>query len=409
MRIFSRISLLLTTLALPIAVLAAPANVRDITAEKVGDKVQVTWTHVPGDIAQYRIFYSHASIMQNNGLYDDFESVDGSMNEHLLQNIPSSAKLFVSILAVDAMGKESPYFVEEAEVTLGTSGGTSTPGLSLEESSESELSLPALVAERELRLLSAEAMSMTGVLLRFNYPVIIPAEQAAEAIVIETASGSKLALVRYVIQGNTLMVHTQPQESAVVYRVRVQSAVTGKDDKGASVPLASDQAPMLFTSMAESAGSSSSAMTTPNRPDVVQLNLRGEPISGKYIVEANWQAPAGEQIAGFEVMQTTDNGQTYSASITLDPTVTSVRIPNVPAGSFGLLIRVQYADGVISQGVLENIALPGGNVQGSVTNTPKPGRSTDLANSGPELWLAISSMGGLAGAYYLRKKRAVRA
>lgn len=402
MRLFSRLSLLVATIALPIAVLAAPANVRGITAEMVGENVLVTWDQVPGDIAQYRVFYSHESIMQNNGLYDDFETVDGSVNSHLLQNIPQSNKLFVSILAVDSTGKESPYFVEETEVSL-EEDDFSTSQPSLEESSEPPLSLPALVAERELRLLNAEALSTTGVLLRFTYPVVIPAEQAADAIVIETASGTKLNIVRYVMQGNTVIVHTQAQESDTVYRVRVQNSVTGKDEKDLSVPLADDQTPMLFTSMAD--------VTPPvsNRADVTQLKLRGEPSGNAYIVEASWQAPAGQQFTGFDVMQTTDNGSTYSASIALAPSMLGARIPHVPAGNFGLLVRVRYTDGTLSQGMLQNIQLPGGDMQGSVTNTPEPGRSTDLTNSGPELWLAVSGIGALVGSYFLRKRRTVTA
>lgn len=399
MNLFVRLALGFVGAAVPVLAMAAPPNVTGITAVNEGGRVRVTWNQVQGDIRSYRIFYSHASILGNGGLYDDFESVDGTVNTHLLQTVPPVDELFVSILAVDGTGAESPYFLEEARVTLNGNGPTSA-------ASSAAQSQPVQGGDM-LRLMSAQAVSATGVLLTFSHPVSIPQAQAAQAIMIDAGSGRMLQMRRYVLEGNTVLVHTVAQERGTAYRVTVASYVTGKAGTQA-LALAADQTPVLFTGHASGVapmpGQQPSGQTV---SDVTNLRLRAQPENGAYTVEATWQTPAGT-IAGYSVSQTTDGGRTYSAARMVDKSATAVKVPGVPAGQFGILVKVVAPDGTQSRGIAQIINLPalqgGSQFPGTVTPMPNQG-STPLPSSGPALWLAVSGAGSLVGAWQLRRTR----
>lgn len=401
MNLFVRLALGFVGAAVPVLAMAAPPNVTGITAVNDGGRVRVTWSQVQGDIRAYRIFYSHASILGNGGLYDDFESVDGTVNTHVLQNLPPVDELFVSILAVDGTGEESPYFLEEARVVLNGNGQTSAPASSAAQPQ------PAQGGDM-LRLLNAQAVSATGVLLTFSHPVSIPQAQAAQAIMIDAGSGRTLQMRRYVIEGTTVLVHTVAQERGTAYRVTVSSVVMGKNGTQ-TLALAADQTPVLFTGHASGVAPTSGQQPPVNQAvaDVTNLRLRAQPENGAYAVEATWQAPAG-MIAGYSVSQTTDGGRTYSASRMVDKSATAVKVPGVPAGQFGILVKVVAADGTQSRGIAQIINLPalqgGGQLPGTVTPMPGNGQ-TPLPSSGPALWLAVSGAGGLIGAWQLRRAR----
>src|SRR3989344_1316896 len=208
MKLFSRILLTLVAASLPLnASAAVPESVRGIEAEMVDGVVSVQWDGVP-NATSYRIFYSHTSILDNDGLYDDFETVSGTTS-HVLQNITPSADLYISVLAVNGVGEESPYFVEEAHVALGDTfmqPQTSSAASSMAATTEPYGQNDVIVEDGMtfLRLLSAESISSTGVLLTFSHPVVVAPEQATLAFGILTSSGSPLALQRLVLQGTTV-------------------------------------------------------------------------------------------------------------------------------------------------------------------------------------------------------------
>lgn len=379
--------------AVPVLAMAAPQNVSGITAVNESGKVRVTWTQLSDpDITSYRIFYSHTSILQNGGLYDDFESTDGSVNNHLIQSIPPVDELYVSVLAVNSKGEESPYFFEEAHVMLTDNAGQTD----------------------EFRLLNAEAISATGVTLHFSHPVSIPQDRALEAIMIENGSGVKLPMRRYVIEGSTVTVHTAVQERSVVYRIALGQVITGKGANNATIMLSADQTPILFmghiSGVAPTSGTVNPTPTTPGVVmDVTQLRLSAQPDSATtYAVEATWQAPAGVQVAGYSVSQSIDGGRTFSTPQMIAHTAGTVKIPGVPPGTYGVLVKVLSTDNNVSRGIMQVINLPGTpatNTQGNVTQQPKPTGSTSLPSSGPALWLVVAGLGALTGAWNLRARR----
>ncbi len=122
-----------------------------------------------------------------------------------------------------------------------------------------------------------------------------------------------------------------------------------------------------------------------------------------YRVEATWQ-PAGGEVSGYSVEQTSDGGQTFGASKTVKPDQRDLIVSGVPAGTFGVRIKTVFSDGTVSKGITQTIQLPkigGSTVNGSVTG----GGSKALPNSGPALWLAIAATGAAAGFLQTRRKK----
>ncbi len=415
-----RLSLGFLGLIMPVLALAAPGNVMGIRAQMTAEGVQVSWTPPAGDVASYRVYYSAQSILNNSGLYDDFETVDGASLSHILRNIPAVSDLYISVLAVDSRGGESPYFVEEAHVVIAPSAASSSvmqmPVTSSQQAQMSSMPMSAMTAsssgmmqEDVLRLLSADAVSATGVLLKFSLPVSVSADQAVDAIVLETGSGVRLAMKRFVVQGNDILVHTAVQERGVVYRVNIGMGVTANGSKGQRLSISPNDVPLLFmghvTGKTPSSAQSSTTTSPIVRSEVTMLRLRAQPEEKAYRVDVTWQAPAGSPVTAYSVAQTTDGGKTFSAAQTISKDATALTIRNVPGGTFGVMIRTVYADGSASRGVTQTINLPktGGN-QGSVT-----GGSTTLPNSGPALWVALLGVASAAGYRQVRRAQLKRA
>ncbi len=408
MKTLTRLGLGLATIALPLAVMAAaPSGVRGITATNEGGNVRVMWQQGGSDVASYRIYYSHQSILQNGGQYDDFEAVDGSVNAHLLQNVPPVRELFVSVLAVNNLGEES-LFMEEMRVTLDGAPATSA--------ATSSVARPSSVAARgELRLLEVVAMSATGVMLRFSHPVAVPQERAMEAVMIDAGSGQTLQITRLVIVDNTITLHTAVQERGKTYIARVSSVITGRDQNGQMVQLSADQSPMLFAGhMMGSEPTVSQPGTPAGSFDVSNLRIRAqEQSNGRFTVEVSWQPPS-TPIGGYVVSQSFNNGATYGEPSTISPQTLGTRITDVPAGDFGILVKVLSPNGALSQGISQVIKLTPAQassqppVQGSVTPLPTGG-STNLPNSGPALWLSIFAALSLAGYQTHRRLQKIHA
>lgn len=406
MQILRRLSLGVAALSIPIAAYAMTPVVTGIHATNTNGQVQVTWSQAAGDIASYRIYYGSRSILKNSGIYDDFEMVDGSVNSHTLLNIPpTQSNVYVSVLAVDSGGQESPYFAEEAHVTLNVVAASSAAISSAQtvssissSSSSSFSSSPSSSTSEVLRLLSAEAISNTGVLLRFSHQVTIPQPIAAVAIIIKYGSGERLVMQRYVIEGNDVIVHTQMQRPGTVYSVQLSPAVTSRTADGRVIPLDREQAPMFFTGFAGDAMQHSSSMSA-KADDVRNLRIAASATANGYDVEASWQAPSADGIAGYRIAQTTDKGRTYTGVQIVQPGTLAVRIKGVPAGSFGVLVQTLYSDGRSSQGVAQYIDLQDG-LQGSVR-----GHTPGLPDSGPAATVAIMAVSGMCGAWHVRRKR----
>jgi hypothetical protein len=425
MNLSTRLVVGLLSLCVPFAVAAAaPGNVTGIKASLQGGKVLVTWTPVTDQhIASYRVFFGHQSILSSNGSDDDYDTVDGSVNSYAIVNTPNAAMVYVSVLATNDQGEESPYFAEEASVKLNGNGqqassaimntaqSSSVTAMTMTQSSAT-MTLPT-TTNSILQLLAVRALSATGVELTFSASVAVDPSIAVHAFDIRSGSGKELPLTRLSIQGNTVRIDTVPQERGVVYAVILGAGITGTDAvTGGTMVLDPAQAPMLFTGhpngiapvtdMASSSPSSSSSSAPtaalPSDADVQNLALRAQPEGkGFYTMQATWLAPNDATLIGFQVTQTTDRGMTYSQPNNLPATTNSVSIPHVPAGNYGLMVRAVYDDGTMSPGVLRTVELAGAPTSpltGSVTGKPT---LTHLPQSGPGAWMLVLIMGSALG------------
>ncbi|MDD5055486.1 MAG: hypothetical protein PHZ00_04435 [Candidatus Peribacteraceae bacterium] len=157
---------------------APPANVKNVQGFIVDGTLRVTWDPPadPSNVASYRIYYSHQSILGNSGDYDDFEQTNDAADSYAFDSLPlSSPVIFIGVLAVSKEGVESEGFEVEASVPipadlarpaepeniLPSSSSSSAP----ESSSSSSPSSPSLSPPQ---ILTAEAESETGVLLTFD-------------------------------------------------------------------------------------------------------------------------------------------------------------------------------------------------------------------------------------------------
>lgn len=403
LRFSLRLAALSAALLIPAAATAQMAGVRGITATLVDGKATVRWQAATGDVAQYRVYHSHASILQNGGKYDDFETAPGTATEYTFSSNPPVPTLYLSVLAVDRQGNESPYFLEEVALNLSQGGSPQAPS-----------PMPASTGAQgaTLRLLTVRAISATGVTLNFSQAVVVDQAAAMSAFDISDASGAKLQLRRLVLDGKTVTIHTQPQVRNRIYVVRVGAGVSGRTEDKRVAPLDPQQPPVLFAGSPDGVApgsvpsvpqQTSGAQTGGGPRDVSSMRLTGIPDGqGTYTIEASWVNPAG--IVGLRVAQTADQGATFWPEQQLAADTQMLRVRNVPGGTFGIRVRAVGTDNSVSPGVYTTIDLPK-----TASRTPKPtvpDRSTGLPNSGVGLAAAVILAGAGAGYREMRRRRA---
>lgn len=390
---------MLITLGIPLSASAAPpSSVVGIRAELADGKIRVAWDPLPGeDIAYFRVYYSRRSILGNGGEYDDFEVTAGNRTEYTLAAFPPGDRLFLSVLAVNATGEESTYFAEEAQVDLSGATGEIAPAASSAANVAPEREEPATST---LRIVSASALSATGVLVIFSEPVTVAATDAVGAFGVEDASGTLLTLRRLVFRGNEVTIVTGPQEPSEPYTVRVAPSVRGKTlDADGNVALIDPAESTAFFSgwsaeLPATGGSPDVSAGTATAPaDPTDLRLRAEPQDdGTYAVTAEWVVASGAE--SIEVLQSTDGGATYAPAQTLPGSAGTVRFAGVPPGMFTLLVRSVGANGESSYGVNDSIELP------SISPPEGP-----LNESGPLALLAFMGAGGTIGLWRAWRKK----
>ncbi|MDO8468627.1 MAG: hypothetical protein Q7S29_02610, partial [Candidatus Peribacter sp.] len=216
---------------------AAPGSVVGVQAQAQADgSIMVQWAPVSGSIAAYRIYFSQKSILENDGYYDDVETAEGTATSHVLRGVPSGfATVYVSVMAVNAQGEESPYFTEEVRVDRMVTQTTSPAPVSASsmntQAPVSSYSSPAPQASStatSLHLLSAQALSATRIGLTFSAVPVIEASQAPSAFSIIDAQGLPLQIEQLTIEGKNATVQTIRQAAGTVYQVRLTEPLAGE-------------------------------------------------------------------------------------------------------------------------------------------------------------------------------------
>jgi hypothetical protein len=433
MKLSSRITVAFALAFIPLGIaLAAPGNVTGIKGEFVNGKVHVSWQKPAGEEpTAYRIFYSRQSILQQNGLYDDFELAPATALDYTFDSLPyATDTLYVSVLAVNAKGEESPLFLEEARIVTGSSAVSQpssipNPASSSTASVQQASSAMQLPTGGALRILSAKAISATGVLVTFSSTVQIDPAKAAQAFTLKDASGTTLRITRLVILGNEVTLNTVTQQRSRVYRLTASEDVKGKDAQGAAMMMDAQQGDVLFTghetgsisgptmasSMPSMASSSRSSVAMgPSVPmgqeEVRSLTLRGQAQGATYQIDATWQPPLSGGVKEYRVSQTLDGGRTYGKAQTIPGSSNGAKIGSVPGGTFGLLVQIVFTNGATSRGAMQSITLPlkgtGNGTLGSITQKPT---GSHLPNSGVALSVPMLLSGAGVGMQMWRRKR----
>lgn len=410
-KIFTLSSLLCLGLLLPAPAFAAPENVSNIRAVSEGDTVRVLWDTVLGDVAQYKIFWSRESILENDALYDDVVDTKSPVTEFVLEDLPASDELFVTVLAVSSTGEESPLFEEEARVsrTIATASSSVPAPMAPPPPVVPDIADVSGDAGTEvLWALKAESLSATGVLLTFSAPVLLDADAARNAFTITSASGQTLAIYRIKTLGNTVELHTVPQVRNRAYRIAIGEGVRGRTETGDQIlSLDPGQTDLLF--LGHGNGIAAPVETVAGTAgDVGSVTVKaGVDGINTYVVEVSWLAPQTGTVTGYKVAQTRDGGKTYGPPMTLEKSVQSVRIPKTPAGEIGLLVQAIDESGNLSRGVLQRIILPStkGGVTGQITPGSMPRQNSPLPQTGAGTMTLLGIAGACAGAQVLRRRK----
>jgi hypothetical protein len=407
MRLLAKILLTVSMLGWPSAALAAPDLVKGIDATFENGQVRVTWeAPASGDpVSSYRIYYSRASILQNRGEYEEFETVSGDKQEFILTDFPPARALFVSVLAVNAAEKESPFFAEEARVEIPASEATSGGNVP---------------ATQPLRLLRAESLSSTGVLLVFSATPAIDAGQAASALQISEGSGVILPITRFEIRDTRIFVTTQPQDDGKTYAVRVAPVVFGRSPFGERVPLDENGSSAFFTGT-DAVPAAPTVIATPGSlstalEDVRQLVLHPElDREGAWTVTASWQPAADASgIAGYRISLVRGPNIPPERVEAATADSRSIRLERLVSGPLQVVVQSVAPDGSVSRGAAESImlsispvgpvapiAIPAGTTPLPIANEP----TSFLSKSGPAATAVLVLSGAAIGWLWMRRRK----
>lgn len=367
-----------SALALPSVLFAAePPSVTGISAEAGQDgSIKVRWTAVQGGIVSYRVYYSQKSILENNGYYDDVETTTGPVTEYVLRSVPASLQtVYVAVMAVNTLGEESGFFIEETHVTRSVTSVPSTPAVS---SKPATVSSPPPAATSQptggtLHLLSAQALSATRVGLLFSAVPVIDPTQAPTAFGIVDSQGTPLAIEQMTIDDKTVTIQTVRQTANFVYQVRLSEPLKGEGD----LPLDSLDRTTFFTGhqtglSPQEAQASSITMQTPppagtpqqqqtvqagSLPDVLNFRLEASPqVNRLFTIIGQWEYdPATPEGTFVVIRQSRDGGRSFGAPEYLPRDIDGVRIPDVTPENFGLAVYVVDAGGRFSTGLFRSV------------------------------------------------------
>ena len=344
---------------------SAPPAVTGIEAVAQGNTVTVTWDAVTDDpIAYYRVYYSAKSILENDGLFDDFESTEANETSLTLSSPPNTSNMYVSVIAVAESGLESEYFTEEAHAVL---DGTSVPDVTAP-----TINQPTTNTS-ELRLLKGEATSPTTIVVTFSTAVTVDPTRAPEGLSITTADGTALPIVKINILEETITITTQTQTRGTVYNVAFSEPFIGTQGQ----PLDTTDRQVFVTG--HSSGmqpTQAPAQNTQSLSDMQDVSMTSQMQSnGHFTVTAQWTPNTNPDLYGIIVYQTRD-GQTFGPPSLLPTNIRGVQLQNVTPGFFGLYIQAVTVSGQVSPGVFKYVNLLSSGVgsafQGSVTAPEDP-------------------------------------
>ncbi len=396
----TNITVALISFLFPFAAAAAtPPNVQGVQATMTNGTVTVTWTAIsdPTSISAYRVYYSHESILANNGNYDDFEQTQSIENGYTFHSIPvQSPKMYVGVLAVGKDGTESDGFEVEASVDLppASSASSTAPVMSSSSSSTAPASIPN---DQPMIFTAVTPVSSTGVLLSFSLPIAQKQQVVAGYFLIQDQSGNVLTVSRVDNQGQNVLLYTAVQMPKKLYAISLLTNLEAEN--GSKILLSTPRVqfygfdvgttakPVLEESSSSSSSEQVSSSAAPEpapapdqTPPPARFPVTGDvtptptnappPVApsgihltsvsdGKdtYKVLVEWDGGYAP-VRGYAVYTTTD-GYHYDLSTTVGPTEHSALFAGIKSGTyFGAKVIGILMDGTESTGISHVIRLP---------------------------------------------------
>ena len=379
---------------IPVAIVAAaPGSVTGLQIDFRDDQtVSVSWEKLDDpNIAYYRVYYSSQSIIQNQGMYDDFEQTEGPLGLYVFSGLVPDTDFYVAVLAVNDLGEESEFFAEEAYMHIPGGAPSIAPTIEEEppvlqiptEGTEpaplpAEAGVPTLVPEiGPFELVSAFAVSPTEVLAIFSQSVTNEAFDAvAPAFTISDADGNILPVLGLtVLDPTTVSIATEKQDS-LVYELLVNENVQSEF----GFPISPDNLAILFVGAPEELPTLPEVPAeVPTEPepepepveeppeidlsglpgDVKNLNMRAiRTPTGLYDIVAIWNLDnLPEGIVSYMVGQSFDRGKTFLGPEIVPMTFTELRVSGISSRHYGIMMQTVDGEGDISPGVFVTIDL----------------------------------------------------
>lgn len=341
---------------------ASPSAVEGIAATAVGSEVTATWNSVTSDpIAYYRVYYSGESILENEGLFDDFETTEGNETTLTFTAPRGLDELYIAAIAVSENGLESEFFLEEARVEISQAPTAPTPTptpVPTPAPTPTETVTPENTSE-DVRLLKAEVTSPTEIITTFSASVTVDQAKAPDGLKIEDAKGKLLQIRSITIDRKTITITTVPQTKGAVYNVQFSEPFKGKSGQ----PLDATDRSALVTGHSDG---EEPPVVAPVRavdpiapPDVTDVALVPQiQQNGAYTVTMEWKVDnAPGDLHGIVVYQTRD-GQTFGPPSLLPIDIGGIQLQDVTPGFFGLYIQTINVYGYVSPGVFQYANLP---------------------------------------------------
>jgi hypothetical protein len=392
------------------AMAAPPVPVSGVTVELENGGVRVRWDPVEGQTSA-RIYWSYLSILGNDGAYDDYVVSDSADPEFFIENPPAVDTLFIAVIAENADGEQSPFFIEEASVELGDgpeSGdeeaqaeeesssseeqvdGASSDGFTegsidagmfassqpTEQSSsvmsDAESSAPA--QDGKFHLLSAESPSPSQVIATFTHPISLEPQDAPFAFTIAAPGGRTLHVLRIEILNERATLTTETQERDAAYQLTTSSVLHGVqfvDGSQISVPLGNVTETVAFQGHAQG--------SEPQAAPAQGFALDVMPMAGGlFSVQASLTNLPREDIVRYDVYQSIDGGQTFNGPQQVDPAAPSIRVDGIVPGFFIMTLQPVGSDGQMRQALTATATLGGAMPPSIPTPIPVPQPQPEL-------------------------------
>lgn len=379
-----RVAWIVCAMLLPVMALAATPNITGTNAEYTGGEVHVSWDAVStASMSHYRVYYSGKSILDNDGVFDDFEITDGPESSISFTPPPDADALFVAVIGVAEDQTESEFFIEEASVQISkeendgkgekeTKKGESkiekdTPKMEKDTggsggTGEKENALPPQleppVPAGPVQLLKGEVKSPTQIITTFSAPITVAKEKAPEALKITDPKGNNLHINSITIKGKTITINTEEQTKGAVYKVQYSEPFEGTNGQ----KLDEDNRSVLITGHAD--GKEKTVEPVQERspyfpPDVANVVITPQiQQNTAYHLTVNWELDNTPQDIAYVLVYQTRDGQNFAQPSVLPANVGGVELGNVTPGFFGLYIQTVNVYGYVSQGTFQYVTLP---------------------------------------------------